>query len=257
MGLLFSFFWGIFKKLAFFALVFFAVVFIWNYYKNKREARTFITKFANVEGLSKGAPVYSKGIEMGKVIKIFPIGNSHDIAVKALITNEDFPSPRGAVTARLVTNFKSGGGKALELVNAVGTYHEKIGFRQDEYMSTNRRFKKAINAPTTKVVLRIMRDTYQMSKDFAIAMYKALTSQESKDYQRHLEASLDNTITSLEYGTVKQDIKRGIEHLNDEIMSFEQKPNKEAMIERMIRNNAHALRNTLDSYANLSNTYKD
>ena len=45
-------------------------IFIWNIYKAKRESRTFISQFNNVEGLAKGAPIFSNGIEVGKVIKI-------------------------------------------------------------------------------------------------------------------------------------------------------------------------------------------
>jgi hypothetical protein len=108
-----------------------------------------------------------------------------------------------------------------------------------------------------KVVLRIMRDTFQMTKDFAISIMAALDSKQSRDYQRHAENTVNNATTSIEYGTVKQDIKRGIENLNDEIRHFEDKPNKEATVERTLRNQALALKNTLDSYANLSNTYRD
>lgn len=257
MGLLFNVILGMIKKLLLFAAVFTIVVTVWNFYKAKRESRTFISQFNNVDGLSKGAPIFSNGIEVGKVIKIFPIGNSNSIAVKGLITKDEFPSPRGAINTRLTTNFKDGGGKAIELLDSIYESElERIGLREDDFMD-NKKFKKAINGPSMKVVLRILRDTYQMSKDFALSMLAAMNSDESKDLQHQTQNAVNNTITSIEYGTVKQDVKRGIDNLNEKIRNFESKPNKDAVVERTLKEQALALRNTLDSYANLSRTYKD
>lgn len=249
---------GMLKKLLMFAIVFAIVVYVWNYYKTKRESRTFISQFSNVDGLSKGAPIFSQGIEVGKVIKIFPIGNSNNVAVKGLITDDEFPSPRGAINAQITTNFKDGGGKAIELLDSIYESElERIGLKENDFMSNQRKFKKALNAPSMKVVLRIMRDTWQMSKDFAMSIMASMNSDESQNFKHHTENAINNTITSIEYGTVKQDVKRGIENLNDEIRNFEEKPNKQAVVERTLKNQATALKNTLDSYANLSNTYKN
>lgn len=257
MGLLLNVLFGMIKKVLMFAIVFGIVVTVWNFYKAKRESRTFISQFNNVDGLTKGAPIFSNGIEVGKVIKIFPIGNSNDIAVKGLITKDEFPSPRGSINTRITTNFQDGGGKAVELLDSVYESElERIGLREDDFMS-NKKFKKAINAPSTKVVLRIMRDTWQMAKDFAMSISANFNSQDSQEMQHQAQNAVNNTITSLEYGTVKQDVKRGIDNLNEKIRDFEEKPNKQAVVERTLRNQAMALKNTLDSYANLSNTYKD
>jgi hypothetical protein len=257
MGLLLNVLMGMLKKVIMFAIVFAVVVTVWNFYKAKRESRTFISQFSNVEGLSKGAPIYSSGIEVGKVIKIFPIGNSNNVAVKGLITKDEFPSPRGAINTRIVTNFQDGGGKAIELLDSIYESElERIGLREDDFLA-NKKIKKAINGPSMKVVLRIMRDTFQMTKDFALSITAAMNSKESQTYQREAQNAINNTITSLEYGTVKQDVKHGIERLNDKIRDFEEKPNKEAVVERTIKNQALALRNTLESYANLSKTYKE
>ena len=98
------------KKILMFAIVFGIVVTVWNFYKAKRESRTFISQFSNVQGLSKGAPIFSNGVEVGKIIKIFPIGNSNNVAVKGLITKDEFPSPRGSVNTRIITNFQDGVG---------------------------------------------------------------------------------------------------------------------------------------------------
>ena len=241
-----------------FGVVFALIVFVWNIYKAKRESRTFISQFSNVEGLAKGAPIFANGVEVGKVIKIFPIGNSNDVAVKGLITKDEFPSPRGSINTRIITNFGSGGGKALELLDSIyDSELERIGLREDEFMDTKRRVKKAINAPSMKVVLRIMRDTYQMTKDFAVSFLATINSEESKQYQHQMQNAVNNTVTSFEYGTVKQDVKHGIDNLNKEIQEFEEKPNKQAMVERALKDQATALKNTLDSYANLSNVYKE
>jgi hypothetical protein len=257
MALILNFFLGIVKKILMFAIVFAIVAFVWNLYKAKRESRTFISQFNNVEGLAKGAPIFANGVEIGKVIKIFPIGNSNNVAVKGLITKDEFPSPKGSVNTRIITNFRSGGGKALELLDSIFDSNlEKIGLQEEDFMN-ERKIKKSINSPSMKVVLRIMRDTYQMTKDFAVSMIATFNSPESQKYQHEVQNAVNNTITSLEYGTVKQDVKRGIENLNDEIRDFEEKPNKEAMVERTLKSQAQALRNTLDSYANLSNVYKD
>ena len=108
-----------------------------------------------------------------------------------------------------------------------------------------------------KVALRLMRDTFQMTKDFSVAILASIDSKKTQKITRGLENSVNNTITSIEYGTVEKDVKRGIEKLNDDIKDFEKKPNKEAVVERSLKNQAKALRNTLNSYANLSETYKD
>jgi hypothetical protein len=258
MGLLINFLLGIVKKILTFGVVLGLIVFVWNVYKEKREARTFLSQFSNVEGLSKGAPIFSNGIEIGKVIKIFPIGNSNNVAVKGLITNESFPSPRGAVDTRIITNFKAGGGKALELRdNSYDSSIEQIGLREDDFMDENKDIKKAVNGTSMKVALRLMRDTFQMTKDFGIAILAGIDSKQTQKATREIENSVNNTITSLEYGTVEKDVKRVIEKLNDDIKDFEKKPNKEAIIEKNIKHQTTALRNTINSYANLSNTYKD
>jgi hypothetical protein len=256
MKVLIDFLLGILKKFLTFAVLFAVIVFVWNIYKDKREARTFISQFSDIHGLSKGAPILSKGIEVGKVIKICPISNSNKVGVKGLITKSEFPLPKGSVNTRIITNFSSGGGKALELLEMnYESQLEQIGLREKNFLDENKKFKKAIDHPSTKIVLRILKDTFQMTKDFAQSFQQVLNSSQSLQYQAEVKNIVNNTITSLEYGTLKQDLQRSIKNLDRDIESYEKKPNKHLIVERNLKNQATALKNTIDSYANLSTSY--
>lgn len=236
---------GIFKKLIVILVVAAIAFSIWNYYKEKRERKTFIVSFTNVEGLRNGTPVFANGVRVGKVIKIFPLGNSYNIGVKCMITNPDFPSPKHSVTARIMTNYEEGGGKAIEIVSmtaGVGSKDNGVG----------------INPYVTKYSMRLMRDFLQLSKNFGEQGMKALSSNQSGAFGQKLENSVQNTITSLEYGTLKHDVESDIKDLNKKIKKFESKSQKEkdADAKKAMENQLAALKKTTKTFGTLSDPYK-
>ncbi len=234
---------GIFKKLIVILVVAAIAFSIWNYYKEKRERKTFIVSFTNVEGLRNGTPVFANGVRVGKVIKIFPLGNSYNIGVKCMITNPDFPSPKHSVTARIMTNYEEGGGKAVEIISmTAGSKDNGVG----------------INPYVTKYSMRLMRDFLQLSKNFGESGLKALNSNKSGEYGEKIENSVQNTISSIEYGTLKHDIESDIKDLNKKIKKFESKSQKEkdADAKKAMENQLNALKKTTKTFGTLSDPYK-
>lgn len=234
-------------------LIFAGIFWAWNTYKDKREARTFTISFHNVDGLAKGAPIYSKGVQVGKVIGIFPLGNSNNVGVKGLIVDKNFPAPGPGVSAKIITDIERGGAKILEITNTIP--------RENATNSIGQSFTKAAgkgkNPYIIKHTVRLMRDFLQLSKDWANDTYKAFSSKESREYQEDVANSIENTITSMEHGTLKSDIQNKISNLNREIKSFEKDPKKEQKTQKLVEHKVKSLKNTLQSYKTLSDVYKE
>lgn len=226
------------------------LVLIWNFYKEQREAKTFVVSFRNVEGLAKGAPIYANGVKVGKIIRIFPLGNTSDIGVKGLITERNYPNPQAGVRAKIINNIEGGGGKVLEIGSLLDS-REELEARKKSILS------KGTESPVIGDTMRLMQNFFQLSKDFGNETLKALGSKQAEEYKENLANSVQNTITSVEYGTVKQDVSNGIERLNKEIKDYEHHPeNKGRKLERVIQTQAKALENTVKSYGSLSDVYK-
>lgn len=242
LAFLLGFLQNIAKKLLTFFLIAAVAFGIWNYYKDKRESRTFIVTFSNVEGLRAGAPVYANGVKVGKVIKVFPVGNSNSVGVKCVITDKKFPSPRSAVNAKLITNYEDGGGKVVEILSM---------------SAGNRGSGTGMNPYISKYALNLFRDFLQMSKDFGEMGLRQLTSRDSNEYRENLGHNVQNTITSLEYGTLKQDIEQNIKDLNKDIKKFESRSNKdkEEQAKKVMQNQIEALRKTAKTFGTLSDPY--
>jgi hypothetical protein len=250
MKFLFKLIKNLISKLLFFGIVAYGTIFFWNMYKEKREARTFVTSFQDIEGLRKGAPVFSNGVQVGKVIRIFPLGNTGHIGVKSAITNKNYPAPRSAVNARIVTNYESGGGKILEVSNLF------VGHDEAAIKRLSKDNNKSQVPYLMRNATRLMRDFFQLSKDWAIDTSRALNSSRVQEYQENVALALENTVTSFEYGTVKQDIKNSINRLNHDLKEIEQQPNKAAKAQRAMENQAKALQNTVKTYGSLADVYK-
>lgn len=239
------------KQILFFGLVAVIALTAWNIYKNKREARTFTASFGDIEGLRKGAQVYSNGVQVGKVIRIFPLGNTGQIGVKAVITNKDYPVPKSGVNARVLTNYEKGGGKILEVDNLF------TGLEADEINTlASLKSNKTQSLSLMKNSMRLVRNFAQLTKDWANDIFRAINSPQSKTYQENLSLAIENTVTSVEYGTIKQDIKNSISSLNADIKNFEQKPDKAAKTQRMLESKAKALKNTVKTFGSLADVYK-
>jgi ABC-type transporter Mla subunit MlaD len=229
----------IFSFLVIAALLFYA----WNHYKQRREAKTFVVSFVNVDGLTKGAPIYVRGVQVGKVVQIFPIANSDRIAVKGLITIKDFPTPGNATHATIVNNIQAGGGKIIELRNVeqVGPLYKVVHRGQGPLM--------------IEQASRIALDTFQLTKDFASDLYKSMNTKQSQYYREQLENSVRNTITSIEYGTVEHDLNSGIEELNQRIKQAEEHHNEEEKKKAMM-DQLNALKNTVSTFSTVTDVYK-
>lgn len=242
--------WGLVAVVAFYG---------WNFFKKKRESRTFTVSFSHIEGLSKGASIYAKGIKVGKVIDIFPLGNSTDLAVKGLITNKDYSVPNHAVGAKIVSDIEGGGGKILEIqtrLSSLEPEHILMGNTRAFNKNSEITIAKGQNPFTAKHAMRLMRDFFQMSKDSSIKALKAFNSEESQRYREEVSNNINNTITSLEYGTIKSDVKNKIHDLNQEIKDHERGTNKEAEMQRIIEDKTQALKNTINTFGTLQDIYK-
>ncbi len=244
---------GILTKVISLAVMAALVFYAWGWYKSKREARTFTVSFNNVDGLNKGAPIFSNGLQVGKVISIVALGNTNDVGVKGLITDKDFPSVKSHISAKIIDNIESGGGKILEISAPIE--HES-GFLK-EIVGDKKLFKtKGQSAQVLKSTMRLMRDFFQMSKDFGVAVFAALTSKQTQEYGQQVISEMENTITSLEYGTVKKDVEQSIIKLNQDIKHFEENPSNKVKAQKMLKNKAKALENTVRTYGALSEAYK-
>jgi hypothetical protein len=233
---------GIAKRLLTFFLIAAVAFGVWNYYKDKRERKTFVVSFNNIEGLRAGAPVYANGVKVGKVIKIFPVGNSNSVGVKCVITDKNFPSPKGKVNAKLITDYEDGGGKVVEIFSMVA------GARDSG---------TGLNPYVSKYAVNLFRDFLQLSKDFAEMGVRALSSRDSNEYRENIEHNVQNTITSLEYGTLRQDIEHEIKDLNKSIKKFESRSpgDKEKDARKALESQVAALKKTTKTFGTLSDPY--
>lgn len=250
MSIIFSIIKGLLKTVVFWALVIGGGVTIWNWYKAKREKRTFTVVFENVAGLKAGSPIQAQGRKVGKVIQIYPLGNSNDIAVKGLITDKDFGLAREDIRAKIFSDIESGGGKVLEISHIFRNSEIEIGARKERIL------KKGQNPYVMKNILRIMKNFFQMSRDFAVEVYAAITSQQAVEYKDQVKNTVQNTITSLEYGTVKQDVQNSIKTLNKDIEKFERSPSRKKALEQNLKNKAKTIENMVNSLGSLSDVYK-
>ena len=256
MGLLWAIIKNILSKIIFWGIVAALVFYGWNTFKKQRESRTFIVSFNAIEGLSRGAPIYAQGIKVGKVVDIFPLGNTNNVGVKGLITNKDFPTPKGALRTKIITNIESGGGQILEIESVMEPLvAEYLNPTLEQLSSGN--IPKGQSPLTVKHTYRLMRDFFQLTKDFAGGILKALSSPKSQEYGEKLSNTVNNTITSLEYGTLKQDVKNNIEDLNKDIRNYERNPNKKAKTQKILADKAKALQNTVSSFGTLQGIYKE
>jgi hypothetical protein len=251
-GLVFGIIKNIVSKLLFWGFILVIILYFWNSFKAKREARTFTISFNNVDGLSKGAPIFSKGVEVGKVINIFPLGNSNDVGVKGLITKKDFTLKGTDISAKIITDIERGGAKVVE-ITAVRKSTIGDSSLTDDLDAT---MKRGNNPYIIKNTIRLMRDFLQLSKDWANDSIKLFNSKDGKEFREDVVINVENTITSLEHGTLKKDVENKISALNRDIKSKEQDPNKEEKAKQDLELKVNALRNTLGSYKTLSDIYK-
>jgi hypothetical protein len=178
------------------------------------------------------------------------------VGVKGLITNKDFPTPKGALRSKIVTNIESGGGQILEIESMMEPLVAEYLNPGLEKVS-KKEISKGQSPITVKHTYRLMRDFFQLTKDFATGVLKALSSPKSQEYGEKLSNTVNNTITSLEYGTLKQDVKNNIEDLNKDIKDYERSPNKQARTQKALQDKAKALQNTISSFGTLQGVYKE
>ncbi len=219
------------------------LLFSWTVYKERREARTLILSFNNIDGLTKGAPVYVHGVRIGKVIQTFPMVNSNAVGIKILITNRKMPVPNYA-EARIITSIETGGGKIIELQNMTRT------------IESERLNMHSVAPITAAYVSRLMLDIFQLTKDFAVEGLRAMNTEQASSYKSDLENQVKNAITSVEYGTVKKDVEHEVKHLNRSIRNTELDPTKNDDLQKAVKHQAKALENTIKSLSNVSDIYK-
>jgi hypothetical protein len=244
--------WGIVAALVFFA---------WNFFKKKRESRTFTVSFNQIEGLAKGAPIFSQGVKIGKVIDIFPLGNTNELVVKGLITDKNYSVPRGAIGANIVSDIEGGGGKFLEIQLRRGradieSEHILLGATRPFENKSKGSIHRGKNPFTAKHAMRLMRDFFQMTVDSAEKMLAGLNSDDTQRYRDEISNAVNNTVTSLEYGTVKSDLTNKIHDLNRDIKKYEAGVDREADMKEIVNNQARALSNTIKSFGTLQDIYK-
>jgi len=219
------------------------VLFSWSLYRERREARTLILSFNNIDGLTKGAPVYVHGVKVGKVIQVFPMVNSNAVGVKLLITDRKMPIPSYA-EARIITSIETGGGKIVELQNMTRVIESQ-------------RLDTRGEAPITAAYMsRLMLDMFQLTKDFAQDGLRAMNTEQASTYKSDLENQVKNAITSVEYGTVKKDVEHEVKTINRTIRNTELDPTKNDDVAKAVKNQAKALENTIKSMSNVSDIYK-
>ncbi len=219
------------------------LLFAWTSYRENREARTLTLSFMNIDGLSKGAPVYVHGVKVGKVIQMFPVLNSNAVAVKILITDKQMPVPSYA-EARIITSIETGGGKVIELQNLTRTL-------ENHRLSVN-----GMSPLNAAYLSRLMLDILQLTKDFAEQGLKALGSRQADSFKSDLENQVKNTITSIEYGTVKKDVQNEVRSLNKRIRNTELDPANEERFNKNVKNQFKALQNTLNTLSDVSKSYQ-
>lgn len=216
--------------------------FAWNAFSHRDDNRKFIVSFPNVSGLSRGAPVYMRGVEVGKVIKVFPLGNENRVAVEGIITKKDCVVNNQNIHARIINDVERGGGQVLE-INSSGLNNEEARTDSAAYL--------------TKYAGRLLLDTLQLSKDFANDTINYLSRDDVSQTRENVLESAHGAVRSVEYGFVKDDLKSGVKSINKEIKDLEaRKEDDPEKAKEEMANQLKALNNTLSSMKPVSDAYK-
>lgn len=216
--------------------------FAWNMFSHRDDSRKFIVSFPNVSGLSRGAPIYMRGVEVGKVIKIFPLANENRVAVEGIVTKKDLCINNQNVHARIINDVERGGGQVLEITGC-GMQNNASSADSATYM--------------TKYATRLLLDTLQMTKDFANDTVNYLSTNEATETKENIVESAHGAVRSVEYGFVKDDLKTGIKNINKEIKSLEaEREDDPDKAKDEMANQLKALSNTLSSMKPVSDVYK-
>ncbi len=237
---------GIFKFFLQKAITLFVLVallwFGWNMFSHREDRQKFIVSFPNVSGLSRGAPIYMRGVEVGKVIKVFPMANENRVAVEGLITKKTLHIDNRDVNARIITDVERGGGQVLEITSCA-MRETATGPDSAAYL--------------TKYATRLLLDSLQMTKDFANQTVDYLSSNEATTARENISESAQGAIRSVEYGFVKDDLKKGIKEINKEIKDLEEeKEENPEKAKKEMADQLKAINNTLSSLKPISDVYK-
>lgn len=242
-------------SLVFPAIIFAGAFYVWNHFKKERERKIFTVSFNNIDGLSKGAPVFARGLQIGKVIKTHALVNDNKVAVKILITKKDFPKPGEGTHVKIVNSIESGGGKIIELSN-IRVDEDFVGknYFVEHY---GKDFYRTIEPISSKSLKHLMFDFFVLGKEFAIDTYNMITSEKTVSYAEELENSLQNTIASIEHGTLQDDVKNQINELNEKVKDSETDPRIRAKRKQEMHNQINALKHNLGTMMTVSDQYKD
>jgi hypothetical protein len=216
--------------------------FAWNMFSHREDKQKFIVSFPNVAGLSRGAPIYMRGVEIGKVIKVFPLANANGVAVEGLVTKKDLSIDNRNVNARIINDVERGGGQVLEITSC-GMVNSGSSPDSAAYM--------------TKYATRLLMDSLQMTKDFANQTVNYLSGSEAVQTRENIVESAQGAVRSVEYGFVKDDLKTGIKKINKDIKNLEiSKEEDPESAKAEMADQVKALSNTLSSLKTVSDVYK-
>lgn len=229
------------KLLLPFILVFVAG-YVFKLYKSNRAERSFTLSFENIDGLNKGAPVYALGTIVGKVVGTFPIRNERKIGVNIMITKDDFPLPGKGTSVAIVPSLHRTGSKVIEIKNIKLSKEGQLKVEEPKLHDH---------------IFALMLDVLQITKDFAVASIKMITSPQSKKYAKDAQRTIKDITTSIEFGTVKDDLKVQLSKANQMIEGAESKGGIIGYKEkRALMNQVKAARNTLESLSGATDYYK-
>ena len=234
------------KKVVSFVIIIALVYFLWNLFSHREDKRKFVISVDHISGLSRGAPVYLGGAKVGKVLKIFPVANLDKVAIEGIITQKGLVIDKNDLQARIITDVEGGGGQVLEIT-------------QFHLISSSKNNKQNSQvAYITKYASRLLLDTLQMTKDFATESIAYLNRQETLEYKQKLEESVGNTVRSIEYGLIEDDIKNNMRDINNKIKDVEQsKEENPNQVTEALADQLEAIKNTLSSFNTVSDVYKD
>ena len=234
------------KKVVSFVIIIALVYFLWNLFSHREDKRKFVISVDHISGLSRGAPVYLGGAKVGKVLKIFPVANLDKVAIEGIITQKGLVIDKNDLQARIITDVEGGGGQVLEIT-------------QFHLISSSKKNKQNSQvAYITKYASRLLLDTLQMTKDFANESIAYLNRQETLEYKQKLEESVGNTVRSIEYGLIEDDIKNNMRDINNKIKDVEQsKEENPNQVTEALADQLEAIKNTLSSFNTVSDVYKD
>lgn len=217
-------------------------MYAWNYAQHQQKSRTATVYFHNVDGLSRGAAVFVGGTIVGKVQEIYPIVNDNKVAVDILITKKGFPTPKQGTKASIQTNISRGGGRVIELkdIQAVG-----VG--------------RNVEPLTSDYLTRLAMDLLQMTKDFASASIQFFNDPRTHAYKDKVQSQLNYLKTSIEKGTITNDIQQEINKLNNTIKEIESgekhllnDQDKQALVNKL-----EATKKTLTTLGAVTDNYRD